>query len=331
MASSIFYQFLVNKCVVDSELLDHFSGAGWKLKENEDSFFTKYEWPDIKLSKSIIGLLDEYQDYKFAIELLGCYQPKNDCTQEGTVILYYEKIKEAAEQYILETSSLESLESVIESFTSIVLLHELVHWLMHFVSPEVCNINPVRIRYKTFDELEFHEGFAQIFTHWFANNSGGLILDIFNWLSDNQPPQYRAHNKLIDIGVTSPTHAITLLSICKLLDIQSMDKAFKISGIYPCKDWATFEKLLFDPYKFQTFVSDLNFQGKKLLFKYLITLRWSGELSEYLILKKKEKRSVLRIITEILRNKNLICENPSFEEICDCLIYYKNGLIKDEQ
>ena len=322
MASSIFYQFHVNNCIVDSELLDHFRKAGWGLEVNDDQFFTKYKWPDIKLSKSIILFLDDDQDnnsdFEFAIELLGCYQLKKDYTEEGTVILFYEKIKSAAERYIDETRSTTSLEIVIDRLTTIVLIHELVHWLMHYVSAGVCSKSPVGIRYKKFDELEFHEGFAQIFTHWFANNKGGLYLDIFSWLVKKQPPQYHSYNKFLSIGAKTHSHAITLMAICKLLDIQSMDKALKIAEIYPCKDRATFDKILFDPFKFQALLNMLNYQEKKHIFNYIIRRR-PGDLSDYLILKKKEKKSVLKIITAILQNVNIYRGDPSYEGICESL------------
>jgi hypothetical protein len=80
---------------------------------------------------------------------------------------------------------------------------------MHFVSPRICKLKPVGIRYKTFDELEFHEGFAQIFTYLFAQKKRGLYRDIFNWLDINPPPQYRAYIKLFDKGVKTPSHAMT--------------------------------------------------------------------------------------------------------------------------
>jgi hypothetical protein len=322
MASSIFYQFHVHKCVVDDELLDYFLKAGWGLNVNDNQFFTKYKWPDIKLSKLIIEFLDDdlgnNRDHEFAIELLGCYQLEKDYTEEGTVILYYEKIKSAAERYIDETRSTTSLEIVIDRLTTIVLIHELVHWLIHYVSPGVCNKIPVGTRYNKFDELEFHEGFAQIFTHWFANNKGGLYLDIFSWLVKKQPPQYHAYTKLLSIGVKTHSHAITLMRICKLLDIQSMDKALKIAEIYPCKDWATFEKSLFEPFKFNALLSCLDYKEKKHLFKYLVC-RKSGMLSSYLKTNNKNNKSILRLILVALFDKEGVNSNLSIDEIVTIL------------
>lgn len=318
MASSIFYQFHVNNCIVDTQLLDHFRKAGWGLEVNDDQFFTKYKWPDIKLSKSIIRFLDDEQDnnsdFEFAIELLGCYQLKKDYTEEGTVILFYEKIKSAAERYIDETRSTTSLEIVIDRLTTIVLIHELVHWLIHYVSPGVCSKSPVGTRYKKFDELEFHEGFAQIFTHWFANNKGGLYLDIFSWLVKKQPPQYHSYNKFLSIGVKTHSHAITLMTICKLLDIQSMDKALKIAEIYPCIDWATFKITLLDPFKFKALLSILDFREKKKLFEFLVD-RMPGDLSTYLGKHMKDKKSYLKLINEILIGSKSINAGPDFSGI----------------
>lgn len=316
MASSIFYQFHVNKCVVDSELLDYFLKAGWGLNVNDNQFFTKYEWPDIKLSKSINKFLDhdQYHDFEFAIELLGCYQLNKDCTEEGTVILYYEKIKSTAERYIDETKSTTSLEIVIDRLTTIVLIHELVHWLIHYVSPKT----PVEFRYKKIDELNFHEGFAQIFTHWFANKKGGLYLDIFSWLVKKQPPQYHAYTKLLSIGVKTHSHAITLMRICKLLDIQSMDKALKIVEIYPCKDWATFEKSLFEPFKFNALLSCLDYKEKKQLFNYLVS-DMPGSLSVFLRANKKKFKTYLKLLAKISIMNGCFNMGSDLESVCMAL------------
>ena len=328
MASSIFYQFHLKNCLVDSGLLDYFKREGWSLQESKDPFFTKYEWPDIKLSKSIKTFLDDdqdkYHDFRFAIELLGCYQPEIDSTQEGTVILFYEKLKEAAEQYNLETGSISSLEKVIDRLTTLVSLHEFVHWLMHYVSPGICKLKPVGIRYKKYDELEFHEGFAQIFTHWFAQKKGGLYRDIFEWLSRNQPPQYRAYIKLFDKGVKTPSHAMTLLSICKLLDIQSMDKALKVAEIYPCKDWTSFEKVLFEPYKFKALLSHLDYKEKKRLFNYLVCQK-PGILSSYLKSFKQVNKSILALVSTAMNDKETANSNFSIDEIVSILVLTELG------
>ncbi|MFD3409058.1 hypothetical protein SKC37_10345 [Aquirufa sp. HETE-83D] len=213
MASSIFYQFHVDKCLVDSHLLDHFKNDGWHLRENEDQFFAKYEWPDIILSKDIIK--DD------SIEALGCYKTYTNYRREGSIVLFYNNILETANQYKVNKSSAESLEKIVQYLTTIVLVHEFVHWLMHYVNPGTkLPFTRVKVKYEVLDEIEFHECFAQLFTFYFVNNKGGLYKDIFDWLELRQPSQYTVYKVLITTGVKKPD-SIYLLKLCKALDVQS--------------------------------------------------------------------------------------------------------------
>jgi hypothetical protein len=216
MASSIFYQFHVNVCVVDSELLDYFKNDGWHLKEIGDQFFTKYEWPDIILSKDIIN--DD------SIEALGCYRTHKNFRHEGSIILYYDKILKTASQYKIDKSSSDSLEKIVQYLTTIVVVHEFVHWLMHFVNPGTkLPFKRVKVKYKELDEKQFHECFAQLFTFYFVNNKGGLYKDIFDWLEIRQPSQYTVYKELIILGVKK-LDGIYLLKLSKALEVQSFNQ-----------------------------------------------------------------------------------------------------------
>ncbi|MHA8103785.1 hypothetical protein [Aquirufa nivalisilvae] len=325
------YQFTFNKFWIDFELLKYFKNAGWDLKDNGDIFFTNCPWPDIKLSKSFISFSNNYnqEDFKYEIKLLGCYQIQKDFNEEGTVTLYYEKIMETSEAYIFETMSKVVKVRVIECLTTMIFMHEFVHWLMHYISPFMgkCKIDPVKIRYDSMDELEFHEGFAQIFIFWFVRKKKGIYRSIFDWISDKQPPQYKTYSKLIDNGVNSPLRAITLLSLLKLLDIQSMNKALIIAKIYPCNNWEDFEKVLFDSIKFQALLNTLNFKEKKKLFEYIVTHK-PRELRIYLTSKKVEKKSVLRIIFNSVLRAGMTPIGLALEAICDTLSFIEISLNK---
>lgn len=216
MASSIFYQFHVNKCLIESYLLDYFNNDGWQLKENEDKFFAKYEWPDIILSKKIIN--DD------SIDALGCYRTYRDFKKEGSIILYYDKILKTATDYKVAKSSSLSLEMIVQYLTTIVLVHEFVHWLMHFVHPGTkLPFKRVKVKYQKLDEKEFHECFAQLFTFYFVNSKGGLYQDIFDWLEIRQPPQYTIYKELISKGVKK-LDSIYLLKLCIALEVQSFNQ-----------------------------------------------------------------------------------------------------------
>jgi hypothetical protein len=228
MASSLFYQFHIKNCLVDTELLDHFKNDGWHLKKNEDPFFTKYEWPDIILSKDII------QDD--SIEALGCYRTYKDFRQEGSIVLYYNKILKTASNYKKDRSSSESIEKIVQYLTNIILVHEFVHWLMHYVNPGTkLPFKRVKVKYKELDEKEFHECFAQLFTFYFVSNKGGLYKDIFDWLEFGQPNQYKVYHQLLDKGLTR-SDSIVLLKLLKVLDFQSFSMLIKlIEKIKVCK------------------------------------------------------------------------------------------------
>lgn len=216
MASSIFYQFHVNKCLIESYLLDYFNNDGWQLKENEDKFFAKYEWPDIILSKKIIN--DD------SIDALGCYRTYRDFKKEGSIILYYDKILKTATDYKVAKSSSLSLEMIVQYLTTIVLVHEFVHWLMHFVHPGTkLPFKRVKVKYQKLDEKEFHECFAQLFTFYFVNSKGGLYQDIFDWLEIRQPPQYTIYKGLISKGIKK-LDSISLLKLCIALEVQSFNQ-----------------------------------------------------------------------------------------------------------
>lgn len=220
MASSIFYQFHVNKCLIDSYLLDYFKNDGWQLKENEDKFFAKYEWPDIILSKKIIN--DE------SIEALGCYRTYRDFKKEGSIVLYYDKILKTATDYKVAKSSSQSLEIIVQYLTTIVLVHEFVHWLMHFVHPGTKHpFKRVKVKYQNLDEKNFHECFAQLFTFYFVNSKGGLYQDIFDWLEVRQPNQYTVYHQLLDKGLKR-SDSIVLLKLVKVLDFQSFGTLIKL-------------------------------------------------------------------------------------------------------
>jgi hypothetical protein len=220
MASSIFYQFHVNNCIVDSELLDHFRKAGWGLEVNDDQFFTKYKWPDIILSKKIID--DD------SIDALGCYRTYKDFKKEGSIVLYHDKILKTATDYKVAKSSSQSLEKIVQYLTTIVLVHEFVHWLMHFVHPGTkLPFKRVKVKYQKLDEKEFHECFAQLFTFHFVNKKGGLYKDIFDWLEVRQPNQYTVYHQLLDKGLKR-SDSIVLLKLLKVLDIQSFGTVIKL-------------------------------------------------------------------------------------------------------
>ena len=159
------------------------------------------------------------QKFRNAIELMGAYKVEKTGEQEGSIYLYYEKIRLVAMEYNAFKSKdpanpnpIKFIDLIVESLTSLVLYHEFIHWIMHWMSPPYVG-EAVPIKYDSADSINYHEGFAQLFTFWYAQDDE-LRKDIFNWLSPQQPPQYSKYEELLEKEITR-YEAICLIEICR--------------------------------------------------------------------------------------------------------------------
>lgn len=228
--SLIFTTYLTEKSHL---LIDQFIEENWFFGFNDLN--NEINLPDIVLSKDII----KYSDFKknrrlniasnieednlfynnFCIELLGEYKIDKPY-KEGRVVLYYNKIMECAKA--LESKLKIKNTFIFNELVEIVFIHELVHWIMHFpLNPfDKKFINSI-IKYKTLDEVSFHETFAQLFTFFYCNLNP-TKKKIFETLNVKQPIQYRQFNTLIDYSdLNTPIISIRNLVLMQILDIQS--------------------------------------------------------------------------------------------------------------
>jgi hypothetical protein len=221
----VFFQFKKNN-KIDS-FLEIFENNGWILPESFSNTLTKYEWPDIVLSKAI-------RDGQFSMDLLGQYRYVGN--NEGQVILFYESIMHAAKGYY-NTNPLgcneKTLNSYFEDLSKVVLIHEFVHWLMHHI--DCLEIDPYGTGVRsscygsgfinnTPDSLNFHEGLAELFTYLFIKDNKSL-LDIFVWVNNQSPAQYQCYKDLVDNGLDNIDLAAIYLNFYKINGIdQSYDK-----------------------------------------------------------------------------------------------------------
>jgi hypothetical protein len=221
----VFFQFKKNNQV--DTFLEIFEKNGWILPQSFSNTLTKYEWPDIVLSKEII-------EGQLHIDLLGLY--KFDGNSEGQIFLFYESIMQAAKDYY-NTYPLgyneKTLNSYFEDLSEVVLIHEFVHWLMHYI--DCLEIDPygtgVRaasygsdFRNNTTDSVNFHEGLAELLTYLFIKDNKSL-LDIFVWVNNQSPSQYQCYKNLINNGLDKIDLAVMYLNYYKInITDQSYDK-----------------------------------------------------------------------------------------------------------
>lgn len=234
----VFFKFNKTDNLLE-KLIEHFINKGWKFEVAPSGYFHKYSWPDIVLSdkKGTLPKLDENnktenENENFSIELLGAYRPKGNCeSEEGEVVLFMPKIKETAERFRSEKKppsvyDFEAEKKYTELLSTIILIHEFVHWIMHwikcpnFILPKELSNGFIPFKYKEVDEVYFHEGFAQLLTKLICDESESELKEMFNWLVAKQPKQYTVYKdlKLIDIK-----GAISCLEFMRLYNLQSWE------------------------------------------------------------------------------------------------------------
>jgi hypothetical protein len=209
----VFYQYHREENILDS-LIHEFAKRKWLFDEMPNDYFHHYRWPDIVLSDKTAKLElpthegNQKKDFPYTIELIGCYQPNESPGEEGHVILFMPKVKEVALAYAkyktgpaFGSLSDSDIEYVIELLTTLILIHEFTHWIMHCgKSPRLFNSNTYEqlqmIEYDSVDSIQFHETAAQILTNYICSKQSDLW-EIFLWLSNHQPEQYNVYRELL--------------------------------------------------------------------------------------------------------------------------------------
>ncbi len=206
----IFYQYRNQDNNLD-KLIKLFEEEDWCFIKADPNYFHTYIWPDIILSEKE-GKMTPFENSElnpnnkenFSIELLGCYEFKdNRWENEGSVVLYVPKIKQAAYQYWVDNFSkkgaynIDDEEYYTKALSTIILIHEFVHWIMHWIeSPgfidEKLKKQFIPFKYSIKDEIYFQESIAQLFTKFICEDSNDLR-DIFIWLENHQPSQYNSY------------------------------------------------------------------------------------------------------------------------------------------
>lgn len=252
-----------------NKLLDNFNNKGLSKLIKIEGEEVPYGLPDIVLSKKPWdgnghGINDKLGAYR--IESL---EPEKDGTiKEGTIVIFYETIWKTAGEYLRENpSEICTQTDCYDALVGIVTVHELVHWLMHYV------IGFVPLRYVSENEIFFHEGFAQLFT-WLTirdldGQEGKLIQAIFGWLAKGQPEAYRKYEDFTDgMGrLFDFEKGYKLLMLCKEYDVQIMLCLQLFIRALGKTDGELLDKKDFDIFK-KMRESDLLYEYRKLIKKY---------------------------------------------------------------
>jgi len=210
----IFQEYYI-KNLIDL-LLDKFKNAKFQLNEiSNNKEFHKYSWPNIILSDEITLTNNSDETEKWNIDKLGKYNNKR-----REITLYIQKIINVSTAYQLTDINL-NLNKVITEITTIVLLHEITHWIVTSVEVENSNLYN-KHKYRSYQQKCFHEGLAQFFT--FKSLQSELLsidVNIFHWLNINSPTQYSIYAQLKDNEIST---IIRMLIVARKKDIQEWDK-----------------------------------------------------------------------------------------------------------
>ena len=229
----IFFQFHHKNNLLDT-LIREFQKRNYNINKTASQLFHEFEWPDIVLSGKNRVIFDpithkkiDKDQYYGCIELFGEYEINYSNEEEGRVVLYYHTIENIANRYLLANpAQIISIEEIIELISIIVLIHEFTHWIMHWIrSGKILTHSNKRFcpfKYHTEDQVNFHEGFAQLFTFLICKENP-YLMKIFLWLEIGQPNQYKKYKELLHIGIDNFSSAIDCLRYFSYSNIQSFE------------------------------------------------------------------------------------------------------------
>ena len=245
---SIFHQY--HSANLLDKLLEEFSKAGWAIEKKESNFFHQFQWCDVVLSDKKIKIEKTKEDYSRDIEYLGCYECENkNWANEGKVYLFVDTIHEVANEYLKEKKSeitFQNLQKAIDDLATIVLIHEFVHWIIHWIeSPKISNNKFlsrkfIPLKYDEDNEINFHECFAQLFTYLMIENNEDLKA-MFDWLAKKQSEPYKKYEHLLENKIKNFKQAILLLTFLREIACQSYEAVEEL--ISYIGDFEGFEKI----------------------------------------------------------------------------------------
>lgn len=209
------YQLSTQESEQIKKLLSIFYQAGFKEQKLPEIYWSdeippqiQQKYPNKEITDlGLYGILDEMieekknQEKKLATEVLGIYDYKPGENKEGIIILYKKTIEYCGKYlgkkwltHLPDDAHIINDNYAITQLRLIVLLHEIGHWIAHWLPDENNNR-----WYNMKDCTDFHEAWAQLMVVWSLHGNPSALSD-FGKLSEVQPEIYRGHNKLIDIS-----------------------------------------------------------------------------------------------------------------------------------
>lgn len=231
MKDKLFLMFQKENNPVDA-IIEMFKSAGWKFTESLNPYYSKYVLPDIILSAS--------NSHFEGMEAMGLYRARDkDWKLEGEIVLYYNTIQLVAEDYCKKNND-SDIDKIVSDLTEIVYVHECIHWIMHWIESPTYGMSsclnnkfiPLDYDYAKMETVEFHEAFAQLFTHFYLELQEDKK-KLFYWLVKGQPYQYLKFEEILNWNISSGQEAVKLLSFIRLFNYQSFVEIEKCISCLP--------------------------------------------------------------------------------------------------
>ncbi|MBF0397824.1 MAG: hypothetical protein HQK78_13680 [Desulfobacterales bacterium] len=197
------YQLNITEQNLVNLVFDEFRLNGFAIPTTLPEIYMSDETPPMMKNH---GINPNYES-KYDIEkLLGCYE------------YYFKRI-------IIYEKGIDSLKGQFNQqwLTSVVLIHELGHWITHQLpTPKTSSW---QINHYAATDTNVHEGWAQLICQWIAGNVKGNFAAIFNQLNKRQSSPYHIYK------------ALKKYQINRVID--SLDKLRKFGKPASLKDWFT--------------------------------------------------------------------------------------------
>jgi len=164
-------------------LIEKFVQNGYQRARNLPKIHLSSEDPPIFLSHPQLKNRDSpIPEFISIEELLGCYMPN-----PKIIILYQKGLEWLSKRQIFD----------IDLLRAIVLVHEVAHWISHFLKKP--GLKEWKLEYYKNTDPFVHEGWAQLLTWWIVSKSSIVgkssedIKGVFKRLTDFQPPRYKIY------------------------------------------------------------------------------------------------------------------------------------------
>ena len=172
---------------------DIYLDSGYSFKRWPEIYFGNFEdFPPVKLDQSGNNFVDD-ELYFYNIDYLGLYVYTS--SNEGHIRIFNDRIKYCANK-IANNLNLK-VDEVINNLLTIILIHEIGHWLTHS-----CHVKNKKIRLNGFSSQQkiIKETLAQLTVFWsmmkMKNKEVERMKIIFDYLVDRQSYPYKAFREL---------------------------------------------------------------------------------------------------------------------------------------